>query len=99
MTNNTADAAVFMTPATLSQPASASGFGYRVHIMLKSAKEVMTFAACTMSSYSTTLNPDGITEETIEFVTHVSPYVDGNATDGDIAETGSSPWNAEPYLF
>jgi hypothetical protein len=52
-----------------------------------------------MSSYSTTLNPDGITEETIEFTTHVSPYVLGNATDGNQAETGSSPWNAEPYLF
>ena len=67
--------------------------------MLASGTEVISLAACTMASYSTTLNADGVTEETIEFMTHITPYFDGDATDGNTAATGSSPWNAEPFLF
>ena len=88
----TATSSTFRTMANQSQPASNSGYGYRVHVMLKTAGEIISFAACTMSSYSTSLNADGITEETIEFITHVDPYVDGDNTDGDATATGSSPF-------
>ena len=95
----TAASAGSFRASTEGQPTSADGFGYRVHLMLASGTEVITLAACTMASYSTTLNADGVTEETIEFMTHITPYVDGDATDGNTAATGSDPWDAEPYLF
>jgi hypothetical protein len=79
----------FRTMSNQTQPLANSGYGFRCHVMLQSAKEVITFAAMTYSNYTTTLNADGITEETIEFMTHVDPYVDGDATDGNSDDTGS----------
>ena len=62
--------------------ASASGkeqpsqnFGYRVHVMLKRSGEVLTFQNCCITSYSVSLNPDGITEETIEMYGYMKPKV------------------------
>ena len=43
-----------------------------------------------MTSYSTTLNADGITEEVIEFYGYVDPIVDGNATYGYTTLTPTS---------
>jgi len=43
---------------------------------------VLTLCNLCMSGYSTTLSPDGITEETIEFYGYVDPVVDGDATFG-----------------
>jgi hypothetical protein len=65
-------------------------FGYRIHIISKSGQEVITFRNMCISSYSTTLNADGITEETIEFYGYVDPIVDGNATYGYTTLTATS---------
>jgi len=89
----TATSNTFRTMSNQTQPLANSGYGFRCHVMLQSAKEVISFAAMTYSNYTTTLNADGITEETIEFMTHVDPYVDGDATEGNQTATGSSPFD------
>tara|TARA_R110002020_G_scaffold161725_3_gene347027 strand:- start:3054 stop:3710 length:657 start_codon:yes stop_codon:yes gene_type:complete len=90
--------------SNLQQPVSGDtlGYGYRVHVMLESgtsAGEVMTCAACVFSDYAETLNADGVTEETMTFTTHITPFISTTAGEGNTAATGASPWNAEPYLF
>lgn len=50
-------------------------YGYRIHVQLSpsaTAGEVMGFPNCTINSYSTSLNVDGTTEETMEFGTQQS---------------------------
>jgi len=88
----TGTSGTYRTSTNTGQPLENTGFGYRVHVMLKSAGEVISIAACTLNGYSSSLNADGITEETFEFISHLDPYVDGDATDGDVTATGSSPF-------
>ena len=54
-------------------------FGFRIHIMLKTGVEVMTLRNCCMTAYTTTVNADGVTEETIEFYGTVKPKVTKDA--------------------
>jgi len=65
------DNSVTMPTAT----ADGSNFGYRLHLQLKESSEVMTLKNMCMTEYSTTLNPDGITEETITFYGNVKPAI------------------------
>tara|TARA_Y100000034_G_scaffold135155_1_gene205931 strand:- start:1166 stop:2491 length:1326 start_codon:yes stop_codon:yes gene_type:complete len=58
---------------------SGSNFGYRVYIQIKSGSEVMTLINACISEYSTTLSPDGVSEETITFMTYVSPKIQSTA--------------------
>ena len=55
--------------------ADGSNFGYRLHLQMKESTEVMTLKNMCISEYSTTMNPDGITEETITFYGNVKPVV------------------------
>ena len=48
-------------------------FGYRVHTMLNVSGEVLSFKNCTLTEYSTTVNADGVTEETLTFMSNVVP--------------------------
>ena len=66
----TVDAAVELG---LQQP--AAGFGFRLCVALKDEKEVITVAGCTFSEYGTTVNADGVTEETLTFISHIAPKV------------------------
>ena len=50
-------------------------FGYRIFVQLKSGTEVISIPACQVTSYSVTLNADGITEESMEFMSHADPIV------------------------
>ena len=69
-------------------------WGYRVAVMGKTGEEVINLAGCTFTNYSTTLNADGVTEETVEFTTHVTP----NITNGSDMEV-STALGASPYLI
>ena len=60
-------------------------FGYRVHVMLNSSGEVLSFKNCTLSEYSTTLNADGVTEETLTFMSHVTPHINDGVDADNIA--------------
>ena len=65
-------------------------FGYRVHVMLSSTGEVLSFKNCTLSEYNTTLNADGVTEETMTFMSHVTPHInDGVDSDNTAISTST----------
>jgi hypothetical protein len=48
-------------------------FGYRVHIVLKDAAGVVSVPGCTITGHTVSLNADGTTEETLEFISNVTP--------------------------
>ena len=82
---NTVD--VNNTEAAKEQP--SRNFGYRIHLMLKTSGEVLSFQNCCMTGYSVSLNPDGIQEETIEFYGYMKPQVTAAAI-GYITATAAS---------
>ena len=49
--------------------------GYRVFVQLNSGSEVLSIPNACIQSYSTSINADGVTEETIEFMSYVTPYI------------------------
>ena len=49
--------------------------GYRIHVVLKGGSEVFTVPNCCVQSHSTSINADGTSEETMEFMSYVSPNV------------------------
>ena len=61
----------------LTQPGADTG--YRFHIQLKASGGVITVPNCQMASKALSLNTDGVTEETIEFVSHVTPVIGTSA--------------------
>ena len=82
--DGTIDAEVGETDSKLSfdnsltiPTASADGanFGYRLHLQAKESKEVITLRNMCMTEYSTTLNADGITEETVTFYGNTKPVI------------------------
>ena len=58
-------------------------YGYRINVRLKSGSDIISIPNCTINSYSTSLNADGVTEETMEFGTQQSilPSADGLSID------------------
>jgi len=61
--------------------------GYRIHCVLKSGSEVFTVRNACVSAHSKTLNADGTTEETMEFMSYVTPKI---AASGVVATTSAS---------
>ena len=51
-------------------------YGYRVHLQLKSGEEVIAIRNACIQDYNTTINPDGVTEESITFYSSVEPIFD-----------------------
>ena len=76
---------VLMGQTTLAQPAQIHG--YRLHIQLKNGTEVITFRNMTMSEHSVTLNADGVQEESVTFMGHVTPLI-GTAGDKNQTDAG-----------
>jgi len=60
--------------------ATNSSFGYRVHIELKNAEQVISIPGCQLTGHTISLNADGTTEETCELISHVTPII-GTALD------------------
>jgi len=50
-------------------------YGYRLHIQLKTSGEIFCIRNATITGHSVSLNPDGTTEETIEFLSQVDPKI------------------------
>lgn len=59
-------------------------YGYRVVIQLKDATEAIAVPNACITGHSVTLNTDGVTEETLEFTSHVTPIIAANATDAAV---------------
>ena len=66
----------------LTQPDANHGF--RVLVAIKDTKEVMSIAGCTFSEYGTTVNADGVTEETLTFISHITPKIAATEETGAI---------------
>ena len=76
-----------VNPTSVLEGGGKSCYGYRLAIQLKtgtgsntSNEEVMCITNCCITSYSTTLNADGVTEETLEFMSY-QPLVYGLSGD------------------
>ena len=50
-------------------------FGYQLKITLKGSEEVFTVPHCQITAHSVTLNADGTTEETMEFISQETPTI------------------------
>ena len=58
-------------------------YGYRVFLKLKDQGEVMTLPNCCITGHTVTLNVDGTSEETMEFMCYVEPMITSGATGTD----------------
>ena len=52
--------------------------GYRIHVVLKSGDEVFSIPGMCVQSHSVSVNADGTSEQTIEFMSYIAPRI-GNA--------------------
>lgn len=50
-------------------------YGYRIHVRMKNGVETFSIPNACVQSHTTTLNADGTSEETIEFMSYVTPLV------------------------
>ena len=50
-------------------------FGYQLKLTLKSGTEVFTVPHCQITGHTVTLNADGTTEETMEFISQETPTI------------------------
>ena len=66
-----------ITANQLQQPTIQ--YGYRLAVQLKVSNEVITLSNCVVADKSTSLNADGVTEETITFTSQVEPLIDTKA--------------------
>ena len=76
-----------VNPTSVLEAGGKSCYGYRIALQLKtgtgsntSNEELMCITNCCLTSYSTTLNADGVTEETMEFMSY-QPAVYGLSGD------------------
>ena len=71
----------------LAQPTTDKGYRIYVEVESKSGiDEVMTFKGCCIQSHTVTVNTDGTMDETLEFMTYVTPSF-GNSGDDDAIES------------
>ena len=64
-------------------------YGYRIHVQMKDQTETFSIPNACVQSHTTSLNADGTTEETIEFMSYVTPLV----TTGNVATAATSAAN------
>ena len=75
------NASASFTANALTEPTTVTG--YRIHVVLRTGSigssptydEVFTVPACCVQSHSTSINADGVGEETIEFMSYVEPNI------------------------
>lgn len=60
-----------------------SDYGYRVFLKLKTDGQVLTMTNACVMSHTVTINTDGVTEETMEFMTYLQPLITTGAASTD----------------
>ena len=58
--------------------------GYRIHVVLSGTTDVFSVRGCCVQSHSTSVNADGTQEETMEFMTYITPKVTNAAVTSDL---------------
>ena len=69
-----------LTMPSLQKVSSNISYGYRIHVVLKSGSEVFTIPNNCIQAHTVSINADGTQEETIEFMSYVSPLVTSGAS-------------------
>ncbi|HCT51727.1 MAG TPA: hypothetical protein DF712_04635 [Balneola sp.] len=64
-------------------------YGYRIHVQMKDQSETFSIPNSCIQAHTTSLNADGTTEETIEFMSYVTPLV----TTGNVATAATTAAN------
>ena len=77
-----------MGQTSLAQPTRV--MGYRLHVQLKNGTEVISFPNMTLSEHAITLNADGVQEESITFMGHVTPIISDGTNATMVAETSAT---------
>ena len=67
---------------------TAISYGYRVHVQLKDGTEVFTIPNNCIQGHTVTINADGTTEETLEFMSYVTPLITSGAAADITGATG-----------
>ena len=49
--------------------------GYRIHVVLSGTTDVFSVRGCCVQSHTVSVNADGTSEETMEFMTYITPIV------------------------
>jgi hypothetical protein len=49
--------------------------GYRIHVVLSGSTDVFTVRGCCVQGHTVSVNADGTSEETMEFMTYITPKV------------------------
>ena len=71
-------------PGDHKDPDGDISFGYRIVIQLQDDVEAIAIPNCCITGHSVSLNSDGVTEETLEFASHVQPIIAANAQHSDL---------------
>jgi hypothetical protein len=58
-------------------------FGYRLHVRLQTAGQVLSIPGCAITGHTVSINGDGTSEETLEFSSNIDPKI--GATLGDVS--------------
>ena len=58
--------------------------GYRIHVVLSGTTDVFSVRGCCVQSHSTSVNADGTQEETMEFMTYITPKATNAAVTSDL---------------
>tara|TARA_Y100000296_G_scaffold40266_1_gene46450 strand:- start:190 stop:783 length:594 start_codon:yes stop_codon:yes gene_type:complete len=61
------------TAYALTEP--TIGTGYRIHVKLKDSTEVFTIMGACVQAHSVSVNADGVDEETLEFMSYITPNI------------------------
>lgn len=69
------------SPQDHKDSGGAITYGYRVVVQLQDAVEAIAIPNCCITGHSVSFNADGVTEETLEFSSHVTPIIAANAND------------------
>ena len=62
-------------PSTISNGGSATSYGYQILITLKASEEVFKVGNAVITGHTVSLNADGTTEETLEFISYEDPII------------------------
>jgi hypothetical protein len=66
-----------------SSASTVKTFGYRIHVRLKASGQVVSIPGCTITGHTVSINGDGTSEETLEFMSYID--IISGATLGDVS--------------
>ncbi len=83
-----------LTSPSDAKSGSIQTFGYRIIVQLQDAVESIVIPGCQVTGHSVTLNADGTTEETMEWMSSVDPIIVADSTTGSGATAAVAAMSA-----